>query len=86
MTEKKENGLKFEKGLARLEQLVEDLESEELDLERSLSLFEEGIKLARNLNNKLDQAEKKLELLYKNEAGEPEIETLSLTPNELEDN
>ncbi len=86
MSEKKEDELTFEKGLARLEQLVEDLESDELNLDKSLSLFEEGIKLARDLNKKLDQAEKKLELLIKNDDGQLVSENFALSSDEGEDN
>ncbi|MBW2092322.1 MAG: exodeoxyribonuclease VII small subunit [Deltaproteobacteria bacterium] len=85
MSEKKEE-LTFEKGLARLEQLVEDLESDELNLDKSLSLFEEGIKLARELNKKLNLAEKKLELLIKNDEGELVSENFALSSDEGEEN
>ncbi|MBW1708689.1 MAG: exodeoxyribonuclease VII small subunit [Deltaproteobacteria bacterium] len=86
MAGKKEDELTFEKGLGRLEQLVEDLESEELNLDKSLSLFEEGIKLARNLNKKLDQVEQKLELLLKNDNGELVSDNFALSSDEEEDN
>ncbi|MBW2060351.1 MAG: exodeoxyribonuclease VII small subunit [Deltaproteobacteria bacterium] len=86
MAEKKEDELTFEKGLARLEQLVEALESDELNLDKSLSLFEEGIKLARNLNKKLDQAEKRLELLLKDDSGELVSENFALTSEDEESN
>lgn len=86
MAEKKEDELTFEKGLARLEQLVEALESDELNLDKSLSLFEEGIKLARNLNKKLDQAEKRLELLLKDDSGELVSENFALTSEDKESN
>ena len=86
MAEKKEDELTFEKGLARLEQLVDALESDELNLDKSLSLFEEGIKLARNLNKKLDQAEKRLELLLKDDSGELVSENFALTSEDEESN
>jgi len=86
MAEKKEDELTFEKGLARLEQLVEALESDELNLDKSLSLFEEGIKLARKLNKKLDQAEKRLELLLKDDSGELVSENFALTSEDEESN
>ena len=69
---KKKEEPKFETGLSRLEELVEALESGGLDLDKSLEVFEEGIKLSRLLNQKLDMAEKKLELLVRDEQGRPE--------------
>ncbi len=55
----------FEEAMARLETIVQELEEGEANLERSLSLFEEGIKLSKLCHKKLDQAEKKIELLIK---------------------
>ncbi len=55
--------MKFEKALKRLEAIVEQLEDGELDLEKSLHLFEEGIQLARHCADKLQEAEQKIELL-----------------------
>ena len=55
----KNEELVFETGMERLEELIEELESGELDLDRSLAVFEEGIRLSRVLNRKLDEAEKK---------------------------
>ncbi len=55
--------MKFEKAMKRLEDIVEQLEDGQLDLERSLRLFEEGIQLARYCAEKLQEAEQKIELL-----------------------
>lgn len=60
---------KFEEHLKRLEQIVEQLESKEAPLEESLALFEEGVRLARGCQEKLEQAKKKVEVLIK-ETGE----------------
>ena len=57
----------FEEALARLEAIVQELEEGEANLEHSLSLFEEGVKLSKLCHKKLDQAEKKIELLIKRE-------------------
>ncbi|MFH1134613.1 MAG: exodeoxyribonuclease VII small subunit [Pseudomonadota bacterium] len=78
---KKKEEPKFEAGLARLEELVEALESGGLDLDKSLEVFEEGIKLSRVLNQRLDSAEKKLELLVKDEQGRPETRELDFEPD-----
>ena len=60
----------FEKALARLESIVTELEKGELALEEALKLFEEGIKISRFCNAKLDEAERKVEILVKGEKGE----------------
>ncbi len=57
--------LTFEKGLERLEKIVQELEKGELPLERSLELFEEGMKLSGNCRRQLEEAENKVELLVK---------------------
>ena len=61
--------IKFEEGLKRLEAIVERLEQGDLPLEESLAAFEEGIKLARLLSKKLSEAEKRVEILLKDEEG-----------------
>lgn len=60
---------KFEAALARLEELVKELEQGDLPLEQSLKLFEEGIKLSRICNRRLEDAERRVEILLKDEAG-----------------
>lgn len=82
MSRKKEKEPTFEQGVARLEELIEELEGGELDLDKSLAVFEEGVKLSRRLNRKLDEAEKKLELLLKDEDGGLLTEKFSLEPGE----
>jgi exodeoxyribonuclease VII small subunit len=53
----------FEKNLKRLEEIVQKLENGELPLEQSLVLFEEGVKISRECNLKLAEAEKRVKLL-----------------------
>jgi exodeoxyribonuclease VII small subunit len=60
---------KFEAALARLEELVKELEQGDLPLEQSLKLFEEGIKLSRICNSRLEEAERKVEILMKDKDG-----------------
>jgi len=60
---------KFEKALSRLEGIVSKLEGGELDLEESLKLFEEGIRLSHFCTQKLDEAEKKVEILLRDREG-----------------
>ena len=60
---------KFEAALERLEEIVKELESGELPLEQSLKLFEEGIKLSRICSKRLEEAERKVEILLKDKSG-----------------
>jgi len=59
----------FEKALAELEQIVAKLEKGAVSLNDSLALFEKGVKLARFLRGELDKAERKVEILLKDEKG-----------------
>jgi exodeoxyribonuclease VII small subunit len=61
--------LKFEDCLARLEQIVSALETGNLPLEESLKVFEEGITLARHCSRYLDDAERRIEVLVKDDTG-----------------
>jgi exodeoxyribonuclease VII small subunit len=60
---------RFEDALQDLENIVHRLEDGNLSLDESLALFEEGIKLSRLCAQRLDEAEKKIEILLKNENG-----------------
>lgn len=53
----------FEKKLTRLEEIVAQMESGDLSLEDSLKSFEEGVRLSRECNTQLSQAEQKVKLL-----------------------
>jgi exodeoxyribonuclease VII small subunit len=67
----------FEASLERLTAIVEKLEGGSLSLEESLRLFEEGIKLARLSQAKLDAAEKRVEeLITIDERGQPVVKQL----------
>ena len=62
--------IKFEKAIQRLEKIVDDLEKGELDIDKSLEIFEEGIKMSRVCSKKLNEAEAKIEKLTQNQKGE----------------
>jgi len=66
----------FEDALKRLEEIVQQMESGDLTLEASLKLFEEGVRLTRVCSQRLDEAEKKIELLTKDEQGRVKAKTL----------
>ncbi len=66
--------IKFEDAVQRLEQIVDQLEAGNLSLEESLQVFEEGVGLARRCGKYLDEAEKRIELLTKDESGLLKVE------------
>ena len=70
----------FETALKRLEEIVKKLENGELSLDTALELFEEGIKLSRFCHSKLEQAERRVEIVLKNSSGQPRV-----VPFEAED-
>jgi exodeoxyribonuclease VII small subunit len=59
----------FEEVLQELEEIVNRLEQGDLPLEESLQLFEQGVRLSRSCHTKLDEAQKRLEILLKDEEG-----------------
>ena len=72
----------FESSLDQLERIVRDLEQGDLALEKSLDLFEQGVKLSRECQERLSQAERRIEILMRDNQGrasvrpfEPESET-----------
>lgn len=64
----------FEKAFQNLEKIVQRLESEELPLDESLQLFEEGIRLSRFCHQRLEEVEKKIELILADAKGQPVTE------------
>jgi exodeoxyribonuclease VII small subunit len=61
--------VKFEEALERLEAIVKKMEEGEMTLEESLGAFEEGIKLSRFCSKKLDDIERRVEVLMKENDG-----------------
>ena len=62
--------MKFEKAMSELEKIVEELERGDLDIDKSLEMFEKGIKMSRLCSKKLNEAEAKIEKLTKSKKGE----------------
>jgi exodeoxyribonuclease VII small subunit len=60
---------KFEDAMKELEDIVKRLESGDLSLEESIKLFEKGMALSKYCSDKLEEAEKKVSLLVKDEGG-----------------
>ena len=73
MAEKKTT---FETSLKELETIVKRLEEGELSLEDNLKLFEDGVKLSRECQERLNRAERRIEVLLKDENGEPNLEII----------
>jgi len=61
----------FEASLEALEQIVKELERGDLPLEKSLELFERGIGLSRQCQERLNQAERRIEILLRDNQGRP---------------
>jgi len=76
--------IKFEKAMQRLEAIVDELEKGELDIDKSLEIFEEGIKMSRVCSKKLNEAEKKIEKLTENKKGELVAELFPLEEDDAE--
>jgi len=68
----------FEKDLKKLEEIVAKLEDGDVQLEESMKLFEEGVKLSRLCSERLDKAEKKIEILTKDDKGEIKSEPFQI--------
>jgi exodeoxyribonuclease VII small subunit len=73
----------FEASIQRLTQIVERLEQGELTLEDSLQLFEEGVKLSRLSQERLDRAQKRVEkLLRVDEQGRAQTEPFATSADD----
>jgi exodeoxyribonuclease VII small subunit len=72
----------FEKAFQQLEQIVQRLEGEELPLDESLRLFEEGIGLSRFCHQRLEEVEKKIELILADAKGQPRTEAFAVDEGE----
>jgi exodeoxyribonuclease VII small subunit len=69
MAKKKETEKSFEDALKRLEEVLDSLEHGSLNLEESVQAFEEGVNLVRLCHGRLDEVERRVELVLKDEAG-----------------
>jgi len=57
----------FEKAMNKLEQIVQELESADLPLEKAIKKFEEGVQLSKFCSEKLDETEKRITILLKDQ-------------------
>ena len=84
MTNGPDQARSFEASLEALEQIVRQLESGDLPLEKSLELFEQGIRLSRECQERLSQAERRIEMLLRDNQGRPVV-TPFTEPNQTND-
>lgn len=70
--------LKFEDAIKKLEEIVSRMEGQELSLEESIQAFQEGMELAQFCNKKLDEVEKKINVIVKGKQGEVTEEAFKL--------
>lgn len=74
--------MSFEEALKELEEIVGKLEDGELSLDASLGLFEKGVKLTKFLKKELEKAEKKIDILLKDDEGKIEAKPFELQDEE----
>jgi exodeoxyribonuclease VII small subunit len=72
----------FESGIERLEAIVEELEDGDLTLDDALKKFQEGIKISRFCSKKLDETEKKVAILLRDEEGSVRSEAFAVKSEE----
>jgi len=78
MDEEDMEDMTFEDAMRRLEEIARLLEAGDLPLEESLRIFEEGVRLSRICNSKLDAIEARLEVLIRRDDGRLEREKFDL--------
>ena len=74
----------FESAIAELETIVKRLEDGDLPLEKSLELFERGLQLSRFCHTKLEEAERRVELLTERGEVTPAPPSLGVDPGEVD--
>lgn len=72
--------MKFEEALKKLERIVDELEKGGLSLDEALEKYEEGIRLSRACEKRLEVAKKKVEILLKSEDGSTELRPFDEKP------
>ena len=70
--------MNYEKSLRRLDEIVAGLENEQIGLDQSLKLFEEGIELLRSASAELDKAETRVQMLIERSEGGFELKEMDL--------
>ena len=73
----------FEQAMKQLEQIVQELESGDMPLEKAINKFEEGIQLSKFCNQRLDESEKKVTRLLQDAAGQVSETPFSVQKTDL---
>lgn len=73
----------FEIAMKQLEQIVQDLETGDMPLEKAIKKFEEGIQISKYCSEKLDASEKKITLLMRDSDGKKISEIPFVTENQV---
>lgn len=82
-----DKNMSFEKAMERLEEICENLSRDGVSLENALELYEEGIKIAKICNGRLDESERKIKMLRLSDDGEvAEIDFPTTDSNQHEEN
>lgn len=84
-TNKKAGTVSFEQAIQRLEKIVAEMEAAELPLEDVLKRYEEGSRLVQFCSQKLEEAEKKIELLTKQADGSVELKPFEPEAGQVDD-
>lgn len=82
MSKKETESIKFESAVKRLEEIVNKLEGGDLSLDDSIKLFEEGVRLYQVCIKRLDEAEKKVEILLKDKNGNKMLKSFQMENTE----
>lgn len=85
MANKQTSGQSYEAALEAIERIVEQLESGELSLEDSLAIFEKGVGLTKYCYQKLDEVEKKIEILTKGREGKLQLKRFEAAEDKFGD-
>lgn len=85
MANKQTSGQSYEAALEDIERIVEQLESGELSLEDSLAIFEKGVGLTKYCYQKLDEVEKKIEILTKDREGKLQLKRFEAAEDKFGD-
>ena len=81
MTNNEQKTKSFESSLEALEQIVRQLEEGDIPLEKSLELFEQGIRLSRECQERLGEAERRIEILLRDNQGRPTVSEFNAAKN-----
>lgn len=70
----KKDDLSFEELMEKLEEITTKLEKEQISLDDSVKLFEEGMNISKECNKKLEEAEKRITMLVESEEGLKDVD------------